>query len=58
MQTLDTNQDGVISAKDFKQWLFPQHRQDDYSTLSKYLTALVEERFNGNLRELFNSFQG
>lgn len=54
---MDSNQDGIISSKDFKSWLFPQNNGDNHEFLVRYLTKVVEERFHGNVRVMFNSFK-
>eukprot|EP01033_Poteriospumella_lacustris_P011117 gene11117-7908_t len=57
LHTMDSNQDGIISSKDFKAWLFPQNNGDNHEFLVRYLTKVVEERFHGNVRVMFNSFK-
>lgn len=57
IHTLDTNHDGVFSAKEFKLWLFPQQNRDDQDLLSKYLVRVIEEKFHNNIRLMFNTFK-
>lgn len=57
LHSMDSNQDGIISSKDFKAWLFPQNNGDNHEFLVRYLTKVVEERFHGNVRVMFNSFK-
>lgn len=57
LHSMDSNQDGIISSKDFKSWLFPQNNGDNHEFLVRYLTKVVEERFHGNVRVMFNSFK-
>lgn len=57
IQSVDTNNDRLISAKDFKDWLFPASNKDDKLIFAEYLRSLVEEKFGGNIRELYEQFK-
>lgn len=54
---MDANNDGIISAKDFKGWLFPQNNNDNREFLVRYLTKVIDEKFHGNVRHMFNTFK-
>lgn len=54
---MDANQDGIISSKDFKSWLFPPKNNQNNEFLVRYLMKVIDERFFGNPRQMFNAFK-
>ncbi len=57
MNKLDMDHHGRISAKSFKQWLFPVNVMEEKSKHATYMYEIVKEKFFGNPKELFESFQ-
>lgn len=57
MKTLDINGDGVISAKEFKSWLFPSTGKEDKLALVNLFKSFLDDKFRGDLRELYNTFK-
>lgn len=54
--TLDCNDDGVVSAREFKDWLFPAHKQEDLNSLSNYLKKIIAEHFQGDVWHMYRFF--
>jgi hypothetical protein len=57
LHSLDKNSDGVVSAREFMAWLVPQGEQYDKAMLAGELRRIVMEKFNGDVRALYESFK-
>lgn len=57
MKRLDINNDGVLSAREFKQWLFPQVEQQDRNQLANVLKDLIDRRFSGDVQQFFDNLK-
>lgn len=53
MKRLDVNGDGVLSAREFKQWLFPHSEQADRQQLANVLKDLIDQRCEGDVHLFF-----
>lgn len=57
MKSLDQNNDGVVSGREFMTWLIPSSGIDEKSVLANELKRLVIERFAGDVRRMFEAFK-
>ncbi|RYH19864.1 hypothetical protein EON65_25425 [archaeon] len=57
MKSLDQNNDGVVSGREFMTWLIPSNGIDEKSVLANELKRLVIERFAGDVRRMFEAFK-
>lgn len=57
MKRLDINGDGVLSAREFKQWLFPQLNQQDKKQLAIVLNDIINRRFDGDVKLFYSNIK-
>jgi Ca2+-binding EF-hand superfamily protein len=54
--SIDCNDDGVVSAHEFKHWLFPAHKKEDQESLAQYLKKIITNSFDGDLWAMYREF--
>ena len=57
MKTIDVNGDGFITAKEFKGWLIPSSQNEEKLQLSLLLRSVIDDKFGGDERALFDEFK-
>jgi Ca2+-binding EF-hand superfamily protein len=54
--SIDCNDDGVVSAHEFKHWLFPAHKKEDQESLAQYLRKIIMNSFDGDVWAMYREF--
>eukprot|EP01034_Spumella_vulgaris_P042709 gene42709-52983_t len=54
---LDGNQDGSVSASEFKNWLFPGIRLREMNGVVEYLQKLIRTHFAGDVKAMYEDFK-
>ena len=57
MISLDQNNDGVVSGREFMTWLIPSSVGDDKNVLANELRRIIMEKFGGDVRRMFEAFK-
>lgn len=57
VRKLDADHHDRISAKSFKQWLFPASNYEEKMKQATYLYGVIKEKYGGSPREMFESFK-
>ena len=57
LRKLNADHHDRISAKSFKQWLFPASNYEEKMKQATYLYGVIKEKYGGSPREMFESFK-
>jgi Ca2+-binding EF-hand superfamily protein len=54
--SIDCNDDGVVSANEFKHWLFPANKQGDQENTAQYLRKILNDYYEGDVWAMYRAF--
>ncbi len=57
LQNIDSNEDGVVSSRELKSWLFPKEASEERKRLLDKFAALINESFEGDASVFVDQLQ-